>query len=305
MGCEHSHSHHHHHHAPTEWNKVFILAVIGNATFTVFEALYAFVAHSMGLLADAGHNFGDVLSLLMAWGANWLLTKPATQKRSYGYKKTTIVAALTNSLFLIAATAVIAYESFHRLMHPVSINEKIVMLVAFMGIFVNGGTAMLFMRGQNEDLNIKSAYMHLASDALISAGVVLSGAIIFFTHAFWVDPLVGLLIVLAILFGTWQLLRDSLNLILDAVPSHIDHHGVKNYLTQLPNVNAVHDLHIWGLSTREVALTAHLIMPEKNLSDHDYHEIHEHLKNHFHIHHVTLQIERGDGEHGCHQKASC
>jgi cobalt-zinc-cadmium efflux system protein len=311
MGQHHDHSHHDHSHhghshaAPQKINQAFIWAVALNLGFTLIEAGYAFVANSMSLLADAGHNLGDVFGLLFSWGANWLLTKPANQQYSYGYKKTTILAALSNALLLVLATGVISYESILRLLHPKPITEIIIIAVAAIGIVINGGTALLFIKNSKEDLNIKSAFIHLASDALLSLGVVITGTIVFFTKWLWLDPFVGLCIAVTILIGTWNLMRDSVNLILDAVPRHIKQDKVLQYLKDLPGVVAIHDLHIWGLSTREVALSAHLVMPEHQLTDHDLHKINDHLKSEYKIDHATLQIERGNMEAPCGLAEKC
>jgi cobalt-zinc-cadmium efflux system protein len=309
-GHSHGHSHgpggHSHAHAvPESFNLAFALAVSLNLLFTLIEAGYAVFAHSMSLLADAGHNLGDVFGLVLAWGASWLLTKSATQRYSYGYKRTTIIASIINALLLVAASAIIAYESVIKLLHPSIVDEKIVIIVAIIGIVINGSTALLFMRGQKEDLNIKGAYLHLASDALISIGVVIAGTIILFTKQYWVDPVVGLAIVITIVIGTWQLLRQSLDLLLDAVPHHINSAGVSQYLAGLPGVRTVHDLHIWGLSTREVALTAHLVMPEKALTDEEHVKIHHDLKHDFGINHITIQVEKGSDEYQCKLQESC
>lgn len=307
-GHGHSHGpggHNHAHAVPESFNLAFALAVGLNLLFTIVEAGYAIFAHSMSLLADAGHNLGDVFGLMLAWGATWLLTKSATERYSYGYKRTTIIASIINALMLVAASTIIAYESIVKLIHPAVVDEKIVIIVAIIGIFINGGTALLFMRGQKEDLNIKAAYLHLASDALISIGVVIAGTIILFTKQYWVDPVVGLLIVITIVIGTWQLLRQSLDLLLDAVPHHINYGGVSKYLAALQGVTAVHDLHIWGLSTREVALTAHLVMPEQTLTDEMQVKVQHDLKHDFGINHVTIQVERGSAEHQCKMQESC
>jgi cobalt-zinc-cadmium efflux system protein len=206
---------------------------------------------------------------------------------------------------LVAATSIIAYESVRKLLHPIPINEYTVIIVALIGILVNGGTAMLFMRGKDNDLNIKSAFLHLAYDAVISFGVVVAGVIILFTKALWIDPLVGLLIVLTILGGTWSLLRDSVNLILDAVPRHINYQGIKDYLSKIAGVTEIHDLHIWSLSTSEIALTAHLVMPERDLHDQDYQEINHDLEHKFKVNHTTIQVEKGTTENPCGQVKTC
>lgn len=302
---DHSHHHGHHHHAPQSFNRAFAIAVILNFSFTVFQIFFALIAGSMSLLADATHNFGDVFGLVLAWGANWLLTRPARKRYSYGFKRTTIIAAIINALILVATSALISYESIHKLFHLTQMNESIVAIVALIGIFINGGTALLFMRGANEDLNIKGAYLHLIGDALISIGVVVAAVLILFTGWVWLDPLVGLLIVMVILWGTWGLLRDSVRLILDAVPHHIDVQGVQHYFEEIPGVSKAHDLHIWGLSTKEIALTVHLVMPNNKLSDADYVKINTELKNKFHIDHATIQVETGSLDHPCLRSETC
>ncbi len=296
----HHHNHDHgHSHEPDSFNLAFALSVGLNLLFTLIEAIYAIMANSMSLLADAGHNLGDVLGLVFAWGASYLVTKGVTEKFSYGYKRTTILAALLNSLILVATSAIIAYESIVKLIYPVSVNEWIVIIVAFIGIMINGGTALLFMRGRKEDLNIKGAFLHLAYDALISFGVVVAGAVILFTGWMWLDPVVGLMIVVLILWGTWGLLRDSTNLILDAVPHNIDKGKVTDYLNNIEGVQAIHDLHIWGLSTKESALTCHLVVPEKTIDDAMIHQIQEDLSHQFNIHHSTLQVEKAHRAENC------
>lgn len=303
-GQHHDHHHPDHHHSITTFNKAFAIAVILNLVFTVIEATYGILTNSMGLLADATHNLSDVLGLLMAWGASWLLKRSPTEKYSYGFKKTTILATLGNALLLVLTSAIIIYESVNKLLHPAVLDETTIIIVAFIGIVINGGTALLFMRGQN-DINIKGAFLHLAYDALISVGVVIAGVAILFTKWLWLDPLVGLMIVIAILWGTWDLLRHSVDLILGAVPHGIDQNAVKHYLNNLNGVEAVHDLHIWGLSTQETALTAHLVMPTGYLSDNDFEKINHHLQHHFKINHVTLQVEQGSSHNPCGQVHVC
>lgn len=297
--------HEHHHHAPKSFNKAFAISVLLNFTFTVFQTIYALIAGSMGLLADAMHNLGDVLGLTLAWGAIWLLSLPARKRYSYGFKRTTIMAALINALILVSTSAMIALESLYKLFHPSDVNSFIVIVVAAIGILINGGTALLFIKDAHDDLNIKGAFLHLIGDAIISFGVVIAGILIFITKKTWIDPVVGLGIVLIILWGTWGLLRDSVRLILDAIPHFIDANGIEKYLTKLPGVTAVHDLHIWGLSTKEVALTAHLVMPDNKLSDEDFQKINLHLKHHFRIDHATLQVESGSEKFLCHRAKWC
>lgn len=305
----HSHSHdhgkEHSHHHPRSFNTAFAIAITATLAYTLAEGGYALYAYSMSLLADAIHNLGDVLGLVLAWIANWLLSIPARKRYSYGFKRTTIIAALANAFILVATSALIAYESLYKLFHLRSVDETTVIVVGLIGIVVNIGSSLLFMRGARDDINIKGAFLHLMADALILVGVVISAIVIRYTQWIWIDPVVGLIIVGIVLWGTWGLLRDSVILILDAIPHYIDHHGVKNYLQNLPGVTAIHDLHIWGLSTREVALTAHLIMPKKPLTDADYKNINHILHEQFKISHVTLQVETGSEDDPCLRSDRC
>lgn len=305
MGAHHHHHHHKAHAAPQSLNAAFGIAVFLNTGFVIFQIMAALHAGSMGLLADAVHNAGDVFGLMLAWGANWLLTLPARRRYSYGYKRMSIIAAMMNALMLAAGSALIAVESIQKLRHLSDLKAEYIIGVALAGILINGGTALLFWRGSGDDLNIKGAFLHLAADAVISLGVVIAGVLILLTGKMWIDPVTGLLIVLIVLWGTYGLLRDSVRLILDGIPRHIDHEGIRHYLMSLPGVTAIHDLHIWGLSTRESALTAHLVMPDKKLSDEDYRAINLFLKQKFKIDHATLQTETGDLQFPCHTTEYC
>ncbi len=289
--------HTHQHHVPARINAAFAIAVLLNLGFTIIEAIYGVMANSMSLLGDAGHNLGDVLGLLLAWGANWLLSKPRTQRYSYGYKRATIIAAIINAIILIATAVLIAYESVIKLIHPEETKEMIVIVIAFIGILINGGTAVLFWRGSKVDLNIKGAFLHLSIDALISIGVVVAGIIMLFTNGQWIDPVVGLIIVAVILYSSWELFRDSVFLLLDGVPHHINFQEVENYFNNIAGVKSTHNLHIWGLSTREIALTVHLIMPDQPLNDDDFKKINHDLHEKFAIHHITIQVEKGNNHH--------
>jgi cobalt-zinc-cadmium efflux system protein len=275
-------------------NLSFIVAVSANLMFTVIEAVYAIITNSVSLLGDAGHNLSDVLGLLLAWGATYLASRKATELYSYGYRRTTILAAIINSVILVFAALYIAYESIDRLLSPAPIAEIVMMVVAGIGIVVNAGTALLFVKGRKNDLNLRGAFLHLAYDALISAGVVVAAIVIYYTGWLWIDPVMGLLIVIVIIGGTWGLLRDSVNLILDAVPQGIDRKAVHDFLQEIAGVSQVHDLHIWAMSTYENCLTAHLVMPENTLwdSEDSYGAIGASLKEKFNIHHVTLQVEK-------------
>lgn len=300
-----SHAGHSHHHEVKSFNKAFAIAVSATLTYSLAEIGYAFYADSMSLLADAVHNLGDVLGLVLAWLANWLLSFPARKRYSYGFKRTTILAALANAFILVATSALIAYEAIYKLFNLTAVNETVVITVGIIGILVNGGASLLFMRGAHDDINIKGAFLHLVADALILVGVVVSAIVIRYTNLLWIDPIVGLVIVGIILWGTWGLLRDSVSLILDAVPHYIDHAGVKEFLSTYPGVVAIHDLHIWGLSTKEVALTVHLVMPNGSLSDEDYKKINTVLHEQFKINHVTIQVEAGSEAHPCILSETC
>jgi len=298
---DHHHGHHHDHHHDVSFeavNTAFIIAVLSNLLFTIFEAIYGFLANSVSLLGDAGHNLSDVLGLLLAWGAAYLASKKANSFFSYGYRRTTILAAIINALVLVFTSALIAFKSIEKLIAPEPVQEEAIIIVAAIGILVNAGAALLFMKGSKQDLNLRGAFLHLAYDALISAAVVVAGVLIMFTGALWIDPLAGLLIVVVILLGTWGLLRDSTNLLLDAVPQGIDLEEVRSFLLGLGGVSAVHDLHIWGMSTHENGLTAHLVMPENSLWEEQgsYAAIARSLEQRFQIHHVTLQVEK---DHDC------
>lgn len=294
MQSHDTHDHHHEHPSFDDVNLTFVIAVGANLALTILEAVYGFLTHSMSLLGDAGHNLSDVLGLLLAWGAAYLATQRTSNAYSYGYRKSTILAAVINAVILIVMTGFIASRSIERLITPSGIHEVPVMVVAGIGILVNAATAMLFMKGSKQDLNLRAAFLHLAYDAAISAGVVVTAAAVLVTGWTRLDPFVGLVIVGVILAGTWGLLKDSVNLIIDAVPQSIDQNRVLEYLQSIDGVTDVHDLHIWAMSTTENCLTAHLVMPENTLWDSGsaYGEISEELEHRFGIHHVTLQVEK-------------
>ena len=259
-------------------------------------------AHSVALLADAAHNLGDVLGLLLAWWAAWLGRRHPTRSRTYGYGRSSILASLTNAVVLLVGIGGITVEAVRRLIDGVPSGEvggKTVMIVAAVGILVNGVTARLFARGRKGDLNVRGAFLHMASDAVVSAGVVVSGLVIFLMGWAWLDPVVSLVIAAIILFSTWSLLHDSLNLALDKVPEGVDTEKVLAYLAALPGVTEVHDLHIWPLSTTATALTAHLVRPQAGIDDAFVDLACEELHEHFGIGHATLQIENGDPARAC------
>ncbi len=306
---QHDHDHHghqdhkhHHHHGPKNYNTAFVVGISLNILFVLIEGLYGYWSQSLALVADAGHNLSDVAGLLMAWGAFWLARKKPTTKFTFGLRKSSILAALFNAVFLLIAVGIILWEALHRLMNPNVIETQTVMVVATIGIIINGLTAMLFFKDKNDDINLKGAYLHMAADALISLGVVISALIISFTGFYWIDPLVSIVIALVIIYGTWDLLKHSVLLSMDAVPAEIDLVAVKTYLESIENVCEVHDLHIWAMSTTETALTAHLTMTTMNLDNNKLVEISTDLKSKFKIHHPTLQTEMLEENFECHFK---
>lgn len=296
----HDHSHNHdHHHAPDNYIRAFATGTMLNLLFVGVEAGYGLFADSLALVADAGHNLSDVMTLLIAWAAMALAKRSATAKHTYGLKKGTILTSLGSALFLYVAIGVIIWEAAGRLQSPVPVHGMTITVVAAIGVVINTATALLFMAGRNKDLNLKAAFLHMAADAVVSAGVVVSGLIITATGWNILDPVLSIVIALFILVAGWRLLKDSLHLSMAGVPSHIDAEEVLDYLTNIPGVQRVHDLHIWAASTTENVLTAHLVMPSGG-NDELLHQTAEYLLHHFNIHHTTLQIEQGDIEGICH-----
>jgi cobalt-zinc-cadmium efflux system protein len=287
---EHSHGHSH---APSDFGWRFMVGVVLNLAFVVVEAVFGFAVNSLALVADAGHNLSDVLGLALAWGAFVLSRRAPSSRRTYGMRRSSILAALFNALFLLFAIGAIAWEAIQRFWRPEPVSGWTVVIVALAGIAVNGVTTMLFAGGQKEDLNVRAAFLHMAADTVVSAGVVLGGLLILYTQWSWIDPVLSLAISIIIFWGTWGLLRESVDLSLDAVPTSIDPNNVKSFLESWPEVTEVHDLHIWALSTTEPALTAHLVMPNHDCSDEAIQKISQALASEFGITHATLQIERG------------
>lgn len=288
---DHDHRHHGHHHVPADFGRAFAVGVTLNTAYVVAQVVFGLFANSVALLADAAHNLGDVLSLVLAWGAGVLVKRQPTGRFTYGLRKTSVLAALTNAVLLVFVTGAIAWEAVHRFLHPSSVQGGTVVWVAALGILVNGGTAMLFFRGRKSDLNVRGAFMHMTADAVVSLGVVVAGIAIVFTDWTWLDPAVSLVISIVILWGTWDLLRDSVKMSLDAVPEGIHLHEVRNYLDGLDGVTEIHDLHIWPMSTTETALTVHLLMPSGHPGDAYITRICEDLRARFRISHTTVQIE--------------
>ena len=285
---------HDHNHQISNYNRAFAIGVMLNVIFVAIEAGYGVAAGSLALIADAGHNLTDVLSLLLAWGAALLATKPATEKRTYGFRKVTIMASLASAILLLVALGGITWEAIGRFFDPKPVEGMTVIAVAAIGVVINTITALLFVSGQKHDLNIRGAFLHMAADAGVSFGVVVAGIIIMVTGWLLIDPLISLLIVAVILVGTWSLLRDSMNLAIDSVPKGIDIAGIKRYLTSLENVCQIHDLHVWPLSTTEVALSVHLIIVDDSLNNDFLPELQQQLHDRFSIEHSTIQIERQD-----------
>ena len=296
----HTHAHTHEHgHEPRGHDMAFAVGTLLNAAFVVVEGIYGLIGHSMALLADAGHNLSDVATLLIAWAASALTRQRPSSRFTYGYRGSSILAALLNAVILFIAVGAIGLESVQRLIEPGPVASLTVIVVAAVGIGVNGLTTLFFLRGRHGDLNIRSAYLHMAADTLVSAGVVAAGAAIMATGWLWIDPAAGLVIVAVIVVGTWDLLRHSTRLALDAVPASIYPEAVRRYLVDLPGVAELHDLHIWPMSTTETALTCHLVMPAGHPGDAMLANLAVELRERFAIQHATIQVETGDPAHPC------
>ncbi|SHH51958.1 cation diffusion facilitator family transporter [Massilia sp. CF038] len=295
----HGHGHHHHHAAPNGNERAFALAIGLNTLFVAIEFGYGFIANSTALMADAGHNLSDVLGLMLAWGAAVLAKKSPSGRYTYGLRSSSILAALLNALLLMLACGAIGWEAIQRITNPAPVVGMTVAIVALIGVAINGFSAWLFMAGSKDDINIRGAYQHMAADAVISLGVVVSGLAILGTGWTWIDPVASIVIVLFILGSTWALLKESLRMVLAAVPDNVDPAKVSAFLLAQPGVSTIHDLHIWAMSTTENALTAHLVIPSGYPGDAAIDTIVAHLKQEHAIHHVTLQVEQGTTVHAC------
>ena len=289
---DHSHAHAGHSHAPDSFGFAFAVGVTLNTVFVVAELAFGYAANSLALISDAVHNFSDVIALLLAWAAGWLARKQPTDQHTYGYRRASILAALVNAGLLLIAVGGIAVEAIQRIQAPAAVAGGTVVVVAALGILVNGATALLFMRGRHGDLNIRGAFLHMAADAAVSLGVVVAAGVIMWTGWQWVDPAISLCIAAIVLASGWGLARDSVNLALDGVPRGIELAGVRDYLGRLEGVIEVHDLHVWAMSTNETALTVHLVRPG-GFDDAFLHGVCAELSHRFNIHHATLQIEAG------------
>jgi len=297
----HDHGGHGHASPGKMHGSAFLISVVLNSVFVVVEVVYGLAAHSMALVADAAHNLSDVLGLALAWGATALATRRPSERRTYGFRRSTILAALANAILLLVAVGGVAWEAVGRFSHPGKVEGWTVLTVAAVGIAINGVAAFLLSKGSKGDLNARGAFLHMVADAAVSVGVVITGALILRTGWMWLDPVVSLAISVVILFGTWSLLRQSVDLALDAVPPHINLQEVKSHLENLPGIVQVHDLHIWAMSTTECALTVHLVTGDGALPQTFLRELSHQLEHKFEIHHVTCQVEPGEAAGACKQ----
>ncbi len=286
MSHDHSHTH------KVNFNKAFLVGIILNSIFIAIEAGYGIIINSMALLADAGHNLSDVLGLILAWGATVLAKRSATNKKTYGMKKSTILAALFNSIILLIAVGAILLEAIKKISNPEPVLGSTMMLVAGIGVVINMGTALFFVRDRKNDININGAFLHMAADAAISLGVVLTGFIISKTNWYLIDPILSIIIAIVITYGTWDLLKESFNLAIDAVPKNIKVEGIKKYIENIDGVLGVHDLHVWGMSTTENALTAHVEILDDINNDVILKKISNYLEKNYSINHLTIQFEK-------------
>lgn len=297
--CEHTHGGGHHHGDPHNHGRAFVIAIALNTAFVTIEFAYGFMANSTALMADAGHNLSDVLGMLLAWGAMMLARQEPSERYTYGLRSSSILAALANAMLLMAACGAITWEAVLRFSQPPVVAGLTVTCVAGIGIAINGLSAWLFIKGSKGDLNIRATYLHMMADTAVSLGVVAAGVMMMFVGWYWLDPLISLVIVAVIVAGTWRLLRESVQLALNGIPAHIDASAVADYLRQCPGVADIHDLHIWGMSTTESALTVHLVMPEGYPGDAFMDDITQTLKERFSVQHSTLQLEQGTTAHAC------
>jgi len=288
-----SHGHNHHHeHEIKNYHKEFAIGIALNLVFVAVETGYGIAAGSLALLADAGHNLSDVLSLVLAWGASLIAQRSATERRTYGYRKITIMASAVSAFMLLAALGGITWEAVGRFSEAEPVDGIIIIVVAAVGVVINTVTALLFISGQKHDLNIKGAFLHMAADAAVSLGVVIAGLVILQTGWIYIDPIISIIIVIIIFTGTWGLLKDSFNLAIDAVPEHIDTKHIKNYLSSIESVDEIHDLHIWALSTTETALSVHIVVTHDLINNNFLQEIQKYLHDFCKIEHATLQVEK-------------
>jgi cobalt-zinc-cadmium efflux system protein len=290
---------HDHSHEVGNYNRSFAIGVILNIVFVAIEAGYGVFADSLALIADAGHNLSDVVSLLLAWGASLLAKKAATEKRTYGLRKVTILASMASAILLLFVLGGITWEAIGRFLNPQPVKGMTVIIVAGIGVVINTLTALLFVKGQKHDLNIRGAFLHMAADAGISLGVVIAGIFVLAKGWLWIDPVVSFVIVAVIFIGTWGLLRESINYSIDAVPKDIDIAGIREYLNSIEHVSRIHDLHVWALSTTEIALTVHIVVNSESIDNSFLRKLQQHFHDHFGIEHSTIQIETSMGKNDC------
>lgn len=302
-GHEHHHHHGHHHGPPSA--RGFALAMVLNGGFVVVELVYGLLASSMALVADAAHNLGDVAGIGLAWTATLLARRPPTPRRTYGFRKATVLAALANAMLLLLTVGAVAWEAVQRLWAPQAVPGLTLVVVAAVGVVVNGTSALAFMREREHDVNRRAAFLHLLADAAVSLGVVAAGAVMMTTGWWWLDPVAGLVVSAVILFTTWSLLRESLAQALDAVPSHVDAGAVRRHLERLPGVEHVHDLHIWPLGATEVALTVHLVIPASHHDAGLLARLSAELREAFGIGHCTIQVETPEERDDCARTVGC
>ena len=298
---DHGHAgHHHHHHGDVNAKgSAFLISIALNTIFVGVEFSYGYLANSTALMADAGHNLSDVLGLALAMGAGILSRRAPSERFTYGLRSTSILASLVNAMVLLLVSGAIAWEAVQRLAQQPQVAGTSVMAVAAIGIVINGVSAWLLVKGNKDDINVRGAYLHMASDAAVSLGVVVAGGVMLLTDWYWLDPLLSLVITAIIIVGTWDLLRQSVQLALSAIPEHIDAEAIESYLRQCSGVTDIHDLHIWGMSTTESALTVHLVIPAGYPGDAAMDDITHTLHDRFKIHHSTLQVEQGTTDHKC------
>jgi cobalt-zinc-cadmium efflux system protein len=288
----------HTHRSPRDWGKAFAIGIGLNVVFVVVEIVYGLSANSSALLADAGHNASDVLSLIFAWSALWIAAKRPAGRYTYGLRRTTIFASILNALLIFVAVGFIAWDAAGKFRQPAEVAGMTIVIVAAVGVVINTVTALMFMKGQKDDLNIKGAFLHMSADAAVSLGVVIAGLAIKYTEAYWIDPVISFVIVVVIVYGTWGLLRDSVDLALDAVPKNVNLDDVRRFLESRDKIDAVHDLHVWGMSTTETALTVHLVAPG-GVPDDFLAAVRRDLHDRFGIEHTTIQIETEDDDRDC------
>ncbi|MFI0489888.1 cation diffusion facilitator family transporter [Flavobacterium sp.] len=302
MAHDHNHSHAHHHHAPEikAITKAFIVGIVLNLTYVFIQIVIGLKINSLSLLSDAGHNFLDVAGLALAMVAFQLAKSKATAKYTYGYKKASILISLLNAVVLLISIGAIGFEAFFRFQNPQPIPGKIIAIIAAIGIFINGISAFMFFREKDKDINVKSAFLHLAADALVSLGLVVGGILIFYTHLYWIDPLLSIIICLVIIVSTWSLLKDSLRLSLDGVPENVDIEKINSVILKNETIKSMHHLHVWAISTTENALTAHFILEENDLFQFEKvkHKL-QHDLQHLNIHHTTFQVEIAECNDNC------